>query len=114
MIKAQPVTFTYIDDLDGSSGPDVTTHRFTIDVEMELSHANAEAIRKYIADTFSKGRVPGKKNTSAPRKATLAETRAFNTRVRAWADKQGRTVAKSGTPSKKLIADYMDATGDSR
>lgn len=103
---------TRVDDLDGTTGDSVTTRRFTLDVEMELTDGNAEVVRKLLADTFAKARPAAAKGT--PRKATVAETRAYNKRVREWAKKVGEPIAKSGTPSKKAIAAYVAATGDSR
>lgn len=97
-----------VDDIDGTTSDDVKTRRYTIDVEMELSDANHKLISDQIADIFAKGR-PVRKTGN-----TIAATRAWNRKVRKWAHANGKKVSLSGPPSKRIQAEYVAATGDSR
>src|SRR5688572_32890286 len=101
-------TVTRVDDLDGSTGSDVQTYRFTLDIELELSGANHETVKTYLADLARRGRKPAGRRT-----ADKSDQRFFR-KVRRWARDNGEPVKASGPPSAELIARYVAATGDSR
>jgi hypothetical protein len=63
---------TRVDDIDGSTGDDVKTHRFTLDVELELSAANYQTVRAQLDALVKAGRKPGERRTRRTRKVTAA------------------------------------------
>lgn len=111
-IKLETST-TLIDDLDGTTDPTVKTRRFAVDVEMELSDANAAKVNAALAQILNGSRDTRKTPATPPKGAK--PDRARNKRIKEWAATPGNwesPVPRSGRFSKKLLAAYAAATGD--
>jgi hypothetical protein len=100
-----------VDDLDGTTGPDVKTRRFNYQFEMELSDANHIEMVKRIGDLISGARLV--KNTAGKRLTKLDDTqRERNRKIKKWAEAQGEKWPARGRPTRDLERRYSEATGD--
>ena len=110
---AQKVQVILTDDLDGGEAEE--TVQFAIDgvsYEIDLSAANAEALREAVAAYVEAGRRVGGRSTrraaAAPKERPAAE-RADLTDVRAWARENGFQVSDRGRVSGEIRAAYEAA-----
>jgi hypothetical protein len=115
---AQKVQVLLLDDLDGTEADQ--TVRFGLDgasYEIDLSDANAEALRDVLATYVAHGRKVGRapvasapratavKGGRAPARADREQTQA----IREWARKNGHPVSDRGRIPSAIIESYHEA-----
>ncbi|MET8848618.1 Lsr2 family protein [Amycolatopsis sp. NPDC004625] len=109
---AQKVLVEMVDDIDGEVASQ--TVPFTIDgvsYEIDLSDANAAALRDELARYIAAGRrIGGRKvrlaageSTRVTKPGTAAEDRERARQIRAWASANGYTVSERGRLSAEII-----------
>ena len=110
---AQKVQVILTDDLDGGDADE--TVQFAIDgisYEIDLSEANAEALREALATYVAAARRLGgrsvRRRAAAPASRPAAE-RADLTELRAWARENGYQVSDRGRVSSQVRAAYETA-----
>lgn len=105
-------TINMIDDIDGTTGEDVTTVRFSFDgtdYEIDLSEYNRNGLGKILQpyiDTARKTTTP-----TATRKTAKKTTGTDPASVRAWATANGITINTRGRIPAHVIEQYHTATG---
>jgi hypothetical protein len=105
---AQKVQVVLVDDLDG--GPADETVTFSLDgasYEIDLTHANAAALRDALAPYVGHGRRVGggrRTTTRAPRRRN--DGPGGPAEIREWAKSQGIAVNERGRISAELKAQY--------
>ncbi len=103
------------DDLDGT--PAAETVSFGLDgvnYEIDLSEANAAALREALATWVGHAnRVGGRKSSTAAGGAKPGRSRAARDlgAIRDWARGQGHTVSDRGRISEEVLAAYEQARG---
>jgi hypothetical protein len=120
---AQKVVVSLVDDLDASEADE--TVEFGLDgatYEIDLSEANAAALRDRLADYVAHARRSGgRRRTSAPAASSgsrrgsgggggrAAVDREQNQAIREWARKQGMTVSERGRIPSEVSEAYHKA-----
>ncbi|GAA4808622.1 Lsr2 family protein [Actinomycetospora chlora] len=120
---AQKVVVSLVDDLDASEADE--TVEFGLDgatYEIDLSEANAAALRDTLADYVAHARRSGgRRRTSAPSASSgsrrgsgggggrAAVDREQNQAIREWARKQGMTVSERGRIPSEVSEAYHKA-----
>jgi hypothetical protein len=113
---AQKVFVEMVDDLDGSTGEDVTTVAFALDgrsYEIDLNSANANALRESLAQFVeasrrSRGaRAAGRVRTGAAGADSAARERAHA--IRQWAEESGHEVSARGRIPSAVVDAYEAA-----
>jgi hypothetical protein len=120
---AQKVVVSLVDDLDASEADE--TVEFGLDgatYEIDLSEANAAALRDTLADFVAHARRSGgRRRTSAPSTSSgsrrgsgggggrAAVDREQNQAIREWARKQGMTVSERGRIPSEVSEAYHKA-----
>jgi hypothetical protein len=103
---AQRTTVQRVDDLDGTASDDISTVTFALDgvsYEMDLTEANADSLRKGLADFVAAARrtggrlkrglgTTGTTSTNAEGARGKGQTQA----IRDWAKSNGHPVAERG------------------
>lgn len=108
---AQQVQVVLVDDLDGGSADETVT--FSLDgvsYEIDLTHANAAALRDSLAPYVGHGRRVGsgrRVGTRAPRGRSTGPGNPAA--IREWAKSQGIAVNERGRISAELAATYNAA-----
>ena len=109
---------TMIDDLDGTTGDEVTTVSFGIDndrYEIELSPENLAALEEVFAPYIAAGRIKSRRRTPQDvpvrsQKPTTnserARQRKQNKRIRTWARQQGWDLGNRGRIPEEVMAAY--------
>lgn len=100
-----------VDDLDGTTGPDVKTRRFDMVFEMELSDANHAAMVARINE-LTTGARQVKKGATKKTSTVDPAKRERNRKIKAWAEAQGEKWPSRGRPTRALERRYAEATGD--
>lgn len=116
-IKLEKVTsVTLTDDLDGTTAPDVATHKICVDGEVreiELSPANLKVLQDALAPFWEKGRKARSGKTRAGRsgRSEDASTRKFNQQAREWltANRPELLNSPTGRLSKEAKRTYLEA-----
>ncbi len=107
---AQKVQVVLTDDLDGGEADESV--QFAIDgvtYEIDLSEANAEALREALAPYVAAGRrVGGRASRRAPAARPVSE-RTDLSHLRAWARENGYQVSDRGRVSSEVRAAYEAA-----
>lgn len=98
-----------VDDLDGTAAD--RTFGFTLDgtrYEIDLTQKNIERLRKTMQPFTEKARRVGRApRPRMPRRTTtIAERKATNDEIRAWAKEQGLKVADKGRIPNAVIEQY--------
>jgi hypothetical protein len=110
---AQKILVTLVDDIDGSEAAE--TVRFGLDgthYEMDLSSANAAALRSTLAPYAQAGRkVSGTARTSARNGGKVPAAGLDNAEIRSWAKAEGLEVNERGRIPAAIVARYRKATG---
>ncbi|GLZ48671.1 Lsr2 family protein [Actinomycetospora sp. NBRC 106375] len=116
---AQKVVVSLVDDLDASEADE--TVEFGLDgatYEIDLSEANAAALRDGLADFVAHARRSGGRRRSAPAASAssprrgggrAAVDREQNQAIREWARKQGMTVSERGRIPSEVSEAYHKA-----
>lgn len=114
---AQKVQVLLLDDLDGSEA--AQTVRFGLDgasYEIDLSDANADALREalavYVANARKVGRgavAPARPATGRAGRGTARVDREQTQAIREWARKNGHTVSDRGRIPSSVIDAYHAA-----
>jgi hypothetical protein len=113
---AQKVFVEMVDDLDGSTGEDVTTVAFALDgrsYEIDLNSANANALRESLAQFVEAsrrsrgGRAAGRPRTATPGADSAARERAHA--IRQWAEESGHEVSARGRIPSAVVEAYEAA-----
>lgn len=107
---AQHITVLLVDDLDGTEAADVTTVHFALDgvaYAIDLTDANATALRDSLADFVEAGRrVGGRiKRSGRPAASTPGSTEAQ--RIREWAANNGVEIAPRGRIPNHIVERYQ-------
>jgi hypothetical protein len=109
---AQKVQTVFIDDIDG--GEAAGTVRFGLDgteYEIDLSAANAEALRNALALYIDAARrAPGAPRRPGRARRRASATGADPTAVREWAKSQGIEVKDRGRVPAELVVKFKAAT----
>jgi hypothetical protein len=110
---AQKVQVLLVDDLDGGEADETVT--FALDgksYEIDLTAANAEKLRKSLADFVKSGRRTGGRTTSGRGKARPVVAGNQDTaKIRAWAKENGYNVNERGRVPADIRAAYEAAAG---
>ncbi|WP_026556605.1 histone-like nucleoid-structuring protein Lsr2 [Arthrobacter sp. 35W] len=108
---AQKVEITLVDDLDGNSADE--TVRFALDgvnYEIDLSDANAAALRGTLEHFIAKGRRVAGRPVRAPKAAAPARSNEVGL-IRAWAKSNGYPVRDRGRIQAEIREAYYAAQG---
>ena len=113
---AKKVTVTLVDDIDLESTADETVE-FALDgitYEIDLSEANAAALRESLASWIGSARRSGGRKKSGVRPATGARTGAAHREetaaIRAWARENGFKVSERGRIPTEVLEAYQRAS----
>ncbi|MCQ4040787.1 Lsr2 family protein [Streptantibioticus rubrisoli] len=110
---AQKVQVLLVDDLDGGEADETVT--FALDgksYEIDLTAANAEKLRKSLADFVKSGRRTGGRTTAGRGKARPVVAGNQDTaKIRAWAKENGYNVNERGRVPADIRAAYEAAAG---
>ncbi len=109
---AQQVLVRLVDDLDGSSSDDISTVKFGLDgveYEIDLSEANAERLRKSVADYASAGRRVGGRLQRGVRPSATAASSGEAGKVREWALENGFELSGRGRIPSHVVEAYKEA-----
>lgn len=110
---AQHVTYSLIDDLDGSDADQ--TIEFGLDgafYEIDLSEDNAERLRETLADFIDSGRKSGgrgrgrKARGGGTKASNVTADREQNQAIRDWARKNGFQVSERGRIPAEVLEAY--------
>ncbi|MET9002987.1 Lsr2 family protein [Amycolatopsis sp. NPDC004169] len=109
---AQKVLVEILDDIDGSAA--AQTVQFGLDgvtYEIDLSNANAAALRDELARYVGAGRrIGGRKVRVATGQSTAASSdRERNQQIRAWAGANGYEISERGRLSSEVVSAYERA-----
>jgi len=107
---AQKVQVAFIDDVDGSDAAGTVTFGLDgKDYEIDLSEANAQALRDALAPWVGHARRVSGRGSSRGRsggKASRSGSRADLVAVRAWARENGYQISDRGRVSGEVLAAY--------
>lgn len=106
---AQKVQVVLVDDIDGGTAEETVT--FSLDgvsYEIDLSTANAAALREAFAPYVGVARRVGGRSRTA-RRGTTRSSRAGSTDIRDWGRANGFDVSERGRISAELRAAYDKA-----
>ncbi|MFF0546356.1 histone-like nucleoid-structuring protein Lsr2 [Nocardia thailandica] len=110
---ARKVTIELIDDCDGISVA-AETVTFALDgasYEIDLSAANAAALREAFAPWIAKARKVGRTASTGAKQAAGRSPAPRNVRqIREWARTQGIDVSSRGRVSAEIVDAYLQAT----
>jgi len=114
---AKKIIHQLVDDVDGSllqigEGETILFSLDGIAYEIDLSSANASALRDALAPYVDAGRrVSGSRNAPATARRARARRGAVNdnTAIRQWAESNGFTVATRGRIPENVVAAYHAA-----
>lgn len=114
---AQHVTYSLIDDLDGSDAEQ--TVEFGLDgafYEIDLSDDNADRLRETLADFIDSGRKAGgrgrgrkSRGGGAAKTTKVTADREQNQAIREWARKNGFQVSERGRIPAEVLEAYHGA-----
>jgi hypothetical protein len=104
---ATRIETTLIDDLDGGEAAETLTFALDgADYEIDLSQANADALRGSLEAFVSKARrVGGRKQAGTPARRGASNTK----QIRDWAESQGMTVNSRGRLNSTVVEAYEKA-----
>lgn len=102
-----------IDDVDGGKADETVTFSLDgVDYAIDLSHGNAEGLRKTLAEFVHAGRRTGGRVTrGAKTQVKPGGDRAQNQAIREWARRNGHQVSERGRIPGDLIAAFQEANG---
>lgn len=110
---AQQVLVQLVDDLDGTSSDDISTVHFGLDgveYEIDLSSANAERLRKSLADFVAAARrTGGRLRRGAPAVGKSSGSREA-AQIRQWALQNGYELSGRGRIPSHVVEAYREAT----
>jgi Lsr2 len=108
---AQKVQVILVDDLDGGEAEESVTFALDgVNYEIDLSAANAEALRGALAEWVGHARkVGGRSGRGRPAGRAKAAAKADLTDVRAWARDNGYKVSDRGRVSSEVMTAYEGA-----
>lgn len=102
-----------IDDVDGGKADETVTFSLDgVDYAIDLSHGNAEGLRKTLSEFVDAGRRTGGRATrGAKTQVKPGGDRAQNQAIREWARRNGHQVSERGRIPGDLIAAFQEANG---
>jgi len=108
------ITTELVDDLDGTviSAGEGGTMTFALDganYEIDLGRANQQALRDALFPFIAKARSTGRRNSGAPRTRSASPASGDTAAMRAWAQRNGRTVGDRGRIPADVRAAYEAA-----
>lgn len=111
---AQQVLVQLVDDLDGTTSPDVSTVLFGLDgvqYEIDLSEANTQSLRDQLGDYVGAARrVGGRlKRGTKPRSAGSRGSAGEAGQIREWAQQNGYELAGRGRIPAHVVTAYHEA-----
>ena len=110
---AQKVQVLLVDDLDGGEADETVT--FALDgksYEIDLTAANAEKLRKSLAEFVKSGRKAGGRTASGRAKARpMVVGNQDTAKIRAWAKENGYNVNERGRVPADIRVAYEKANG---
>ncbi len=115
---AQKVLVQLVDDLDGTSSPDVTTVLFGLDgvtYEIDLSDTNAERLRESLSQYVDSARRVGGRVKRGTRPAGGRSANAGEAgQIREWAQENGFELAGRGRIPSHVVDAYKEAQVDGK
>jgi hypothetical protein len=109
---AQKVLVQFVDDLDGTSSADVSTVQFGLDgveYEIDLAEANAEQLRRAIADYVASARRTGGRLKRGTASASKPGGTGEAGQIREWALDNGFGLAARGRIPAHVVEAYQEA-----
>jgi hypothetical protein len=101
-----------IDDVDGGRADETVTFSLDgVDYTIDLSHSNAEGLRKAFGPFIPPARRTGGKAGRAKAAAAALGDRTQNQAIREWARRNGHQVSERGRISAELIDLYQQSAG---
>jgi hypothetical protein len=104
-----------VDDVDGGEADETVTFSLDgVDYAIDLSHANADGLRKAFTEFVGAARRTGgraAKSTSGRTQVKPGGDRAQNQAIREWARRNGHQVSERGRIPAELIAQFQQANG---
>jgi hypothetical protein len=101
-----------IDDVDGGEADETVDFSLDgVDYTIDLSHGNAEGLRKALAEFVSAGRRAGKMAKAGKTQVKPGGDRQQNQAIREWARRNGHPVSERGRIPADLIAQFQAANG---
>lgn len=106
-----------IDDVDGGEADETVNFSLDgVDYAIDLSHGNADGLRKALAEFVAAGRKNGKQGLRQAKVAGRTTVRpggdrAQNQAIREWARRNGHQVSERGRIPADLIAQFQAANG---
>ena len=112
---ARKVLVQLVDDLDGTSSPDVSTVLFGlggVSYEIDLSDENAERLRKSLQEFVDSARRTGgrTKRGVRPGRSSKSANAEEAGRIREWALENGYELSGRGRLPSHVVAAYQDQT----
>ena len=110
---AVKVTETYVDDLDGSEGEDITNVSFAFQgatYSIDLTEKNLKKLTKAL-EPYIRAGTRQRGTSSSKRTASKSTGGVDNTAIREWAGVNGHTVSPRGRIKAKVIEAYRAANG---
>ena len=107
---AVKVTETYVDDLDGSEGEDITNVSFAFQgatYSIDLNEKNLKKLTKSLEPYISAG--TRQRGTSSKRTASKSTGGVDRTAIRAWGEANGYAVSPRGRIKAAVIEAYRAA-----
>ena len=119
---AKKVKVIIVDDIDGTEGDGIATHRFSLDsdfYEIDLCPQNLLSLRAALEPFVSAGRRVRRGNRRKPEPAprpqnnsALDFSRQQRLAIRKWARDNGYDVADRRAFSQEVLAAYREASGE--
>jgi hypothetical protein len=102
-----------IDDVDGGKADETVSFAIDgVDYAIDLSHGNADGLRKVLAEFVQAGRRVGGRSARGAAARTQVRPggdRAQNQAIREWARRNGHQVSERGRIPAELIAQFQAA-----
>lgn len=103
-----------VDDVDGGEADETVTFSLDgVEYTIDLSHGNADGLRKALAEFVGAARRTGGRSARAAGKTQLRPggDRAQNQAIREWARRNGHPVSERGRIPADLITQFQQANG---
>lgn len=101
-----------IDDVDGGEADETVNFSLDgVDYTIDLSHGNADSLRKALSEFMAAGRRNGRSVKVGRTQVKPGGDRAQNQAIREWARRNGYQVSERGRIPADLIAQFQAANG---
>jgi hypothetical protein len=103
-----------VDDVDGGEADETVTFSLDgVDYTIDLSHGNADGLRKSLAEFVGSARRIGRTSTKGGGRTQVRPggDRAQNQAIREWARRNGHPISERGRIPADLITRFQEANG---